>query len=241
MAAQRIAIVDDSEEVRDLLRELLSFGGYDVVSFDGDGLTVPDLEAARPDLLILDLLLPGPGSQMNGWDYLRLVRRHRSLRHLPVLVCSADVAAIRDRQGEISRDPLLGSLEKPFSVEALDLAVEALIGPRALPAWDDETDLVLVADNEARLVHASDAALSVLGVSLAELRQRQVADIVAHGREWTEREWRRYMDTGRWTGPVHLVTSDGRSMPAQATAEIFDTPASTWHVSRLTLDGAAPS
>src|SRR5690606_28743891 len=128
-----------------------------------------------------------------GWELFAMARRHRDLRHVPILVCSADVRALRTRRDEFNQDPRTRALEKPFSIEALERSVADLVIAQSLPAWDDEADLVLVADRDARLVHASMAMLSLLGTSREELRRLEVADIVAQGREWTAREWNRYL------------------------------------------------
>lgn len=235
MPKSRVAVIDDSQEIRELLSELLSDGGYEVIVFSGGhDAIVADLAAARPDLIILDLLLD-EGSGPSGWDILAIVRRHPDLRHVPVLVCSADVRAMRSRHAEFDRDRRIRVLEKPFSIEALEHSVADLVSAQSLPPWDDEIDLVVVADRDANLVHASTAMLSLLGISLAELRRMVVADIVAYDREWTEREWTRYLHERRWEGEVTLLTPDGRTLAARGRADIIEADAAVWHVSRLTL------
>lgn len=230
----RIAIVDDSPAVVELLREVLEDVGYDVVAFSGEGSSLlSDLAAASPDAIILDLLFPGRGSQLNGWDYQRLMRSHEALRMVPILLCSADVAEMRARREEIERDPLLAAVEKPFSLDVLEDAVARLIRARAVPGWDDERDLVLVADHDARLVHASAAMLAILGLDRQDLEARRVADIVAEGPAWTDREWQRYLTEGAWEGPVALRTRSGKVLPAIARANIIQGPHSTWHISRM--------
>ena len=232
----RIAIVDDSAEVVDLLRDVLEGNGYEVVPFSGEGSNlVSDLAKARPDAVVLDLLFRGEESQLSGWDYLRLMRSHEALHRVPILVCSADVPALRERRHEMERDPRLVALEKPFSLDQLEQAVSRLIGIRALPEWDDERDLVLVADQDARLVHASAAMLAMLALNADALKACHVADIVAEGPAWTEAEWGRYLSQGRWEGPVALRTRSGQVIPASARADIINGPSSTWHVSRIVV------
>lgn len=235
-ARSRVAVIDDSREIQDLLSDLLSAGGYEVLAFSGDDASIlADLAAAQPDLIILDLLLGDPKSGLSGWDILQLARRHRGLRHVPILVCSADVREMRARRAQFDDDARTLTLEKPFSIDALERSVAHLASAQSLPRWDDEVDLVLVADRDARLVHASTAMLSRLGLSLAELRRLGVADIVAYGREWTDREWRRYLDERRWEGDVTLLTRDGRRLDARGRADIVEGKSAVWHVSRLTL------
>lgn len=229
----RIAIVDDSPEVIDLLREVLEDAGYEVVAFSGEGSLVSDLASADPHAIILDLLFPGPGSQLSGWEYLRLIRTHEALRRVPILVCSADIIGLRDRSDEIERDPLLSAVRKPFSLTELEEAVFGMLGAQLVPEWDEERDLVLVADRDARLVHASAAMLAVLGLDLGALQACRVADIVAEGPAWTKREWQRYLAARTWEGPVVLRKHSGDVIAAIARAEIIDGPSSTWHISRV--------
>jgi CheY-like chemotaxis protein len=234
---QRVAVIDDSADVRDLLVDALGDNGYEVVAFDGDGPVVADLADSRPDLVVLDLLLPGSEPETSGWDLLRGIREHPSLRAVPILICSGDIRALRTRARDVEADPLTHQLEKPFSIAALEAAVAKMIDARSLPSWDDERDLVLIADGRARLVDASRAALELLGLSLERVRRLGVADIVAHPRPWTEREWNSYLEQGRWQGPVLLRRQDGAEVPALAQAEIIRASAATWHISRLEVDG----
>lgn len=240
MPPTRVAVIDDSREIRDLLHDLLSADGYEVTAFSGDEThIVADLAAAQPHLIILDLLLGGGTPRLTGWDLVAAARRHRELRKVPMLVCSADVRALRARRKDFDRDPRMRALEKPFSIDALERSVADLVTAQSLPAWDDEADLVLVADREANLVHASTAMLSLLGTSRDGLRRLAVADIVAHGREWAAREWNRYLQDRRWEGDVTLLTPDGRRLPAQSLADIVEGDSAVWHVSRLTLASGA--
>ena len=234
MTAPRIVIVDDDDEMLDLFAEILESDGREVIGFDGSGTTIEEIAGAMPDLLVLDALLPGGPEQLSGWDYLRLARGHHRLRDIPILVCSADVVMLRERREEIERQGA-GTLEKPFRIDELERVVTELLASEPVPSWDEETDLVLVADADAHLVDASPAILRLLRYSLRDLREHSVADIVAQGRRWTEREWGRYLAERTWVGPVTLLTADGRKLPAQAEARIVEAARSTWHISRLQL------
>jgi two-component system OmpR family response regulator len=83
MAAQdHILIVDDDAETRSLLREYLQKHGYRVTAAaDGRALRRA-LDTARPDLIVLDLMLPGE-------DGLELCRDLRSRSNLPVIMLTA--------------------------------------------------------------------------------------------------------------------------------------------------------
>jgi CheY-like chemotaxis protein len=231
----RILVVDDDAALRDLLTELLSSGGYDVLEHEGNELDIAAVVCARPDLIILDLVLNGRRGRRSGWDYLREIRATDELRAVPVLVCSGDVSELRARHAAIAADPTLYALEKPFRLDELERAIGDLVNGASLPTWDDERDLVLVADADSNLLDGSRAILRLLGISLGELRMRRVADIVAQRRAWTDREWRRYITDRRWSGEVTLQTGRGGKVPAHAVAEIVVAGSTVWHISRLTL------
>jgi len=80
----RVVIAEDHEVVRDGLRRTLQAHGNEVVAETGEGLKVVDLvEAATPDVVLLDLGLPG----LHGLDVLHQLAR---VRHVRVLVLSAE-------------------------------------------------------------------------------------------------------------------------------------------------------
>ena len=234
MTAPGIAVIDDSRDIRELLADILTAEGYEVTTFAGDEKDlVRALVAARPLVIVMDLLI-GDDAR-SGWDLLRTLRRAEHMHDVPILVCSADIRALRERRSHFAADPKLSALEKPFTVETFERSVAELVAGQALPTWNDEADVVLIADADSNLVHGSKAALAHLGASLAELRRLRVADIVADDRAWTEREWNRYLRDKAWEGPVRLRTRDGRELPARSKAEIVQAGSTIWHVSRLTL------
>lgn len=235
MTPTRITLIDDHAEFRQVITELLTEDGHDVSALSGDRTSIEEIAATGPDLLILDLILVGGSDQMSGWEYLKLIRAHADLRSVPVLVCSGDHVALHRRRRELGRDTKLSVLGKPFSVEEVERAIAGLLHARRLPEWDDERELVLIADASARLVDASTAALRILGMSLEELRSHSVADIVAQGVEWTQTEWQRYRELRRWEGPVVLRRPDGKEIPARASAEILEAASTEWHISRLSV------
>jgi len=142
-----VMVIEDEKEIRDLVRYNLEREGYRVAAADDGEKGLSQIFASRPDLLVLDLMLPG----RNGLEILREVRGEPLTRDMPVLVLSA-------RSAEM--DKLLGFehgaddyLTKPFSPRELLARVQALLR-RAHPAPTSATvtagELVLdVAGREA--------------------------------------------------------------------------------------------
>lgn len=233
MVAARITVIDGHAEFRAVLNELLTNDGYQVNELSGDGTTIEEIAVTQPDVLILDLIFAGGSGQMSGWEYLTLIRSHARLRTVPILVCSGDAATLRKGHPNLPGDTKLGVLAKPFSVDQVQRAISELLNVQRVPEWDDEREIVLMADASSRLIGASSAALRTLGMSLEQLRLQSVADIVARDADWTQEEWRRYQAARRWEGPVRLRRVDGTEIEASATAEIIGATSNEVHISRL--------
>jgi DNA-binding response OmpR family regulator len=129
-----VMVIEDEKEIRDLVRYNLEREGYRVAVNDDGEKGLEQIFSSRPDLLVLDLMLPG----RNGLEILREVRGEPLTRDLPVLVLTA-------RSAEM--DKLLGFehgaddyLTKPFSPRELLARVQALLR-RAHPLPNDATVL----------------------------------------------------------------------------------------------------
>ncbi len=84
-SGQRILLVDDSGPARAALQERLAREGYEVATAaDGQG-ALAALESALPDLIITDLEL----RTLDGYEFIRELRRRSSIRELPVILVSA--------------------------------------------------------------------------------------------------------------------------------------------------------
>ena len=107
----RILVVDDEPMVRDTLAQVLSDEGY-VVDVAADGTDALDrVHAARPDAILLDLMMPG----MNGRQFLQALRDDPTFGAVPVLIMTA-VHGLEINLGSIGADAVV---EKPFDVDDL--------------------------------------------------------------------------------------------------------------------------
>ncbi len=113
-----ILIVEDEEKLAALERDYLLKEGYDVsVQLEGTG-AVDSILAHRPDLVILDLMLPGE-------DGLCICRRVREHSDVPIIMVTARVEEIDRLLGlELGADDYLC---KPFSPRELVLRVRAIL------------------------------------------------------------------------------------------------------------------
>ncbi|WP_327008420.1 response regulator transcription factor [Dactylosporangium sp. NBC_01737] len=130
---QRVLVVDDDPTVSDVVRRYLEREGF-VVELAGDGQQALDAyHAERPDLVVLDLMLPG----IDGLEVCRRLREQD--RALPVIMLTA-LGEESDRVLglEIGADDYV---TKPFSPRELVLRVQSVLR-RAVPAMVQAEELI---------------------------------------------------------------------------------------------------
>jgi len=113
---ERILVVDDDTEVLSILNHTLELEGYDVVTTANGSSAVALLEKRKPDLVILDLMLP----QLDGFEVLRLIRQRSSV---PVIMLTArsEVNTLRDALALGADD----YVSKPFRMKELLARIRA--------------------------------------------------------------------------------------------------------------------
>ncbi|MFO7984644.1 MAG: hybrid sensor histidine kinase/response regulator [Desulfatiglandaceae bacterium] len=123
MSDKRILVVEDDEDLVHMLVYNLSKRGYHPMSAL-DGLKAFDrIEAERPDLILLDILLPG----MDGWQICQAVRNHEEegISEIPIIILSALGSPQEKLKGiETGADDYI---PKPFSIKEVLLKVDRLI------------------------------------------------------------------------------------------------------------------
>ena len=120
----RIVVVDDEAAVGAAVRDVLEADGYDIETPTDPQEALPGLLRGAPDLVILDVNMPG----MSGWEMCALLRRQSSTREVPILFLTGR-QEVRDR---ITAMQVGGSdyLAKPFGADELRQKVRVLIQSR---------------------------------------------------------------------------------------------------------------
>jgi len=119
--AKSLLVVDDEKDIVDLMEYHLAKEGYRVLkAYDGEE-ALRVIRAEKPDLLLLDLMLPG----IQGLELCRLLRKSPEHHHLPIIMVTAKGEVIDKVVGlEMGADDYL---PKPFSVRELVARVKALL------------------------------------------------------------------------------------------------------------------
>lgn len=111
----KILIVDDFSTMRRIIKNLLRDLGFTNTAEADDGSTaLPMLKNGNFDFLVTDWNMP----IMNGLDLLREVRADENLKHLPVLMVTAE--AKRDQIITAAQAGVNGYVVKPFTAQVLE-------------------------------------------------------------------------------------------------------------------------
>jgi twitching motility two-component system response regulator PilH len=76
--------VDDSETERAYLHDILAKKGYEVILATSGEEGVEKSKSAKPDLIIMDVIMPG----LNGFQATRTITRDDATKHIPIIICT---------------------------------------------------------------------------------------------------------------------------------------------------------
>ena len=131
-----ILVVNDTQEILDLIQELLEEEGYRVTTSLAR-LNIDKIKALAPDVIVQDLLFEG--TQEEGWKFLTLVRLDPELSRIPLILCTAATRTVNDPEmaAQLDRHGIRVVL-KPFNIEDLLTALSDVLIAQALIS--DATD-----------------------------------------------------------------------------------------------------
>ena len=122
MVSGRVLLVEDEPNIAEAIRFLLIRDGWQVEVVSDGTEAVPAARVIRPDLVILDLMLPG----MSGLEILTALRADPRTTALPVLMLTAKGQG-RDREAA-ERAGVSAFMSKPFANAEMRARVRALMG-----------------------------------------------------------------------------------------------------------------
>jgi CheY-like chemotaxis protein len=121
---KRVLVVDDEDDVRTLMRRLLEKVGYAVTTAGSGEEAIRAVEASRPDLIVLDLVMPG----LDGWG---VMERLQSADAPPVVLVASPGTNPKDGP---FRECVAAYLAKPLQSEELLAACARILNARSVPA-----------------------------------------------------------------------------------------------------------
>jgi type II secretory ATPase GspE/PulE/Tfp pilus assembly ATPase PilB-like protein/CheY-like chemotaxis protein len=120
-----VLLVDDEDDLRRVMRDLLEREGYTVQEARDGVQALDQVDRHAPDIIVLDLNLPG----LDGYGVLSQLRSRSATRDIPVIVLTAKGDEDNEvRVFELGADDFLS---KPFRARALPARLEAVLGRRA--------------------------------------------------------------------------------------------------------------
>ncbi|WP_075289557.1 hybrid sensor histidine kinase/response regulator [Pararhizobium arenae] len=109
-ARRTIVVVDDNEDHRDLMREVLMPLDFIVLTASGGAECLTLIEGIKPDLFLIDISMPG----MNGWQLVSRLREHGQVA--PIIMLSANIGDGTASAGDADYND---TLAKPFDIRQL--------------------------------------------------------------------------------------------------------------------------
>jgi two-component system, OmpR family, response regulator ResD len=118
MQGIRILVVDDEPAIRRLMVDIFTFAGAEVYTAANGKLALQQLGDVKPDLIILDLLMP----VLDGWQTCRSIRRSSPVPVLLLSALSDDRTIVQGLQAGAD-----GYVSKPFNPQVLLARARALL------------------------------------------------------------------------------------------------------------------
>ncbi len=179
---RNILIVDDEKDIVELVAYNLDREGYRITkAYDGQQ-AWQFIRENRPDLLILDLMLPG----INGFELCRLIRKQRETEDLPIIMLTAKTDSVDKIMGlEIGADDYL---TKPFNVRELLARVRAVLRRWEKPAVTEELEQLVFQDLMIDF-HTYEVTVCGIKVDLAPTELKLLRFFITHpGRVYTRNQ-----------------------------------------------------
>lgn len=109
----KVVVAEDERDILELIRFILEFNGFDVVTADNGEEAVQKTLAEKPDLVLLDVRMP----RMTGHQACQALKANSKTRGIPIVFLSA-----RGQEADVKYGLSLGAVDyilKPFSPEEL--------------------------------------------------------------------------------------------------------------------------
>jgi two-component system, cell cycle response regulator DivK len=107
--SKRILVIEDTDDNRRILRDLLSNAGFELIEATDGEQGVAAAAAQRPDLILMDIQLP----VIDGYEASRRIKANPELRHIPIIAITS--YALAGDEQKTAAAGCEGYVAKPFS------------------------------------------------------------------------------------------------------------------------------
>jgi len=201
MPKETILIIEDDKDILELVKYNLNKEGYNVLTALSGEEGLELLKTKRPDLIILDIMLPG----IDGFGVCRLLKGEPKTAHIPIIMLTA-----RGEESDIVTGLELGAndyITKPFSPKVL-IARMRVILRKPMKSTDDETAPLQVHELS---IHPGRHEVSIKGKLInLSLTEFKILHFLARQPGWV---FSRYQIVDGIHGEDHAVTD--RSVDVQ--------------------------
>ena len=202
--AKHILVVDDKRELRELLKSYLEGEGYQVSSASNGREAIYAARDVKPDLIILDLMMP----EMGGYDFMRTYGKEADT---PIIVLTAKIEESDKVLGlELGADDYV---TKPFGMRELTARIRAVL--RRIEKQNDEREIIrngdITLDRTGRIVTVNNEIVD-LTPSEFELLATLIA---APGRAFTRSELLDRLQGTAFEGYVRTIDVHVRNLRAK--------------------------
>ncbi len=158
----KILVIDDESESRSLLTAILTAEGYDVRAADGGKLALAALAVTRPELILLDIRMPG----MDGFEVCRRIKENLDTRDIPLMFLSGSTELPERVEGlglgavdfvtkPFQREELLARVRTHLELGRLRAHLEAQVAERTAELRESEERFRTMADAAPVMIWAS--------------------------------------------------------------------------------------
>ncbi len=120
--SKRVLVVEDQEDNMQIMNDMLSSAGYQVIKAVTGIEGVAMAESHKPDLILMDVMLPG----LDGYEATRRIKANAALAHIPVIAVTS--YALDGEESKAEEAGCDAYFSKPVSPRALLAKVREFIG-----------------------------------------------------------------------------------------------------------------
>jgi two-component system cell cycle response regulator DivK len=110
---KRILVVEDQEDNRQIVRDLLTNAGFEMIEAEDGERGVAVAISERPDLILMDIQLP----VLDGYEATRRIKAHPELKSIPIIAVTS--YALSGDEHKVTAAGCDGYMPKPYSPRAL--------------------------------------------------------------------------------------------------------------------------